>query len=306
MDISKYIGLFLLKNDYCYLPGIGNLEIKRKPAVYNATAGEMESPKYELIYTQSIGSIDDQMANFIANNERVSIAHAANAIREFCSHAKHSMNNGNALEIPGIGRFISNGGDIQFVQDANLHIEGKSIPFFKTSTRVEEAKEVPISEIYQQTSFKEPKADEEIVLQAPQVNWGKIVLLGLLGLLLLGGAGFLFWYYTQNKETIEPAPQQTVSETPVTNTDTTVQNTNPPTDNIVATTGSKVIINQYDNQAKADKRFRQLQSYGHTVEMVQKDSVYYIVMPVAGTVTNQEQYVDSLKRLFGSNVRMME
>ena len=34
MDIAKYIGLYLLKNNFCYLHGLGNLEIKRRPAVY--------------------------------------------------------------------------------------------------------------------------------------------------------------------------------------------------------------------------------------------------------------------------------
>jgi nucleoid DNA-binding protein len=311
MDIAKYIGLFLLKNEYCYLPGIGNLEIKRKPASYDPTAQELHSPEYELLYTQTIGSIDDRFANFIANNERISIAHAANAIREYTAQAKQLIRNGHDLTIPGIGKFSGDSsGSIRFVPDANLHIEGKSIPFFKTSTRIEEQKEKPISEIYQNTSFREPRADEEIVLKPAQINWGKIALLSFLGLILISGAYLIFWYYNNNPSLVKLPEQQDESEQVSTPTEQDASNLNSDSSNTTATTmstgtsgttGAKVIINEYKDANRADKRLKQLQSYGNPVELVQRDSIYYIVLPVSGMVNDEGAYLDSLKRIFNPN-----
>ncbi len=315
MDIAKYIGLFLLKNDYCYLPGIGNLEIKRKPASYDPTSRQLNAPEYELLYTQTIGSIDDRFANFIANNERISIAHAANAIREFTAQSKHMIQNGHDLPIPGIGKFTGSSSGIRFIPDANLHIEGKSIPFFKTSTRVEEQKEQPISEIYQNTSFREPKADEEIVLKPAQVNWGKIALLSFLGLIIISGVLLIFWYYNNNPNKIytpENADEPTMVEAPVNTGDTSSVSAAGTDSSDVSgigagATGAKVIVNEYTDAARADKRLKQLQSYGHQVELVQRDSGYYIVLPLGGTINNEAAYLDSLKRIFnpGGNVRIL-
>lgn len=312
MDIAKYIGLFLLKNDYCYLPGIGNLEIKRKPASYDPAAQQLHSPEYELLYTQTIGSIDDRFANFIANNERISIAHAANAIREYTAQAKQLIRNGHDLPIPGIGKFSGDSsGSIHFIPDANLHIEGKTIPFFKTSTRVEEQKEKPISEIYQNTSFREPRADEEIVLKPAQINWGKIALLSFLSLIILSGAFLIFWYYN-NSPTLVKVPKQqdepeqvatpTIPESGSISSDTLTSTTSstPPT-GTVTTIGAKVIINEYSDANRADRRLKQLQSYGNAVELVQRDSNYYIVLPVIGIVNDEAAYLDSLKRIFNPN-----
>jgi nucleoid DNA-binding protein len=316
MDIPKYIALFLLKYEFCYLPGIGNLEIKRKPAAYDSSTHQLKPLAYELIYTQAIGSIDDQLANFIANNERVSIAHAANAIRDFTTVSKRQMSEGQEIIIPAIGKFIEDNHNIRFIQDPGLEIAAKAIPFFKTSTRVEEQKQKPISEIYQQTSFKEPKGDEEIVLQQPQVNWGKILMLCLIGAIVIGGAAFLIWYYmntsktatdtgapVEQVDTMMPADTATPAVTAVNNTNTSAAG---PAG--VTATGNKVILNEYTDSAKAARRLKQLQSYGHPVDLVQKDSLYYIVLPLTAPVANQQQFLDSLSRIFNpkDGVKMMQ
>lgn len=316
MDIPKYIALFLLKYEFCYLPGIGNLEIKRKSAEYDSETHQLKPVAYELIYTQAIGSIDDQLANFIANNERISIAHAANAIRDFTTVSKRQMSEGQEITIPAIGKFIEDNHNIRFIPDPGLQIEAKAIPFFKTSTRVEEQKQKPISEIYQQTAFKEPKGDEEIVLQQPQVNWGKILMLCLIGAIVIGGAAFLVWYYMNTNKAKQGM------DTPVEQTDTMLQQqdaaSGTATNDTASTSaaipagapavGNKVILNEYTDSFKAAKRLKQLQSYGHPVDIVQKDSLYYIVLPLTAPVANQQQFLDSLSRIFNpkDGVKMMQ
>src|ERR1700748_3558921 len=120
MDIANYVGLFLLKNEYCFLPGIGSLQIEKKPAVYNKETQQMSSPQYEVYYRQDGGSIDDSFANFIATNERISIAHAANHLKDFCAQAKADLREGKSVIILGIGSLKSDNNNIRFEKDAAL------------------------------------------------------------------------------------------------------------------------------------------------------------------------------------------
>lgn len=307
MDIAKYVGLFLIKNEYCYLPGIGNLEIRKKPASYDRENQQMNAPAFDILFRPTIGSIDDTFANFVATNERISIAHAANAIKDFCSRAKADLAEGRDLQVPGVGRFSGSGADLKFYTDPSLQIQPKSIPFFKNSTRSEHSKEKAISEIYQATEFREPKADEEIILQTPQVNWGKIITLSAIVLVLIAGAIFMFYYFnSRNNSSTDPAVAdttvhpETTAPADVVPADTTSQQV--PAASVAGTdvtTSYNVVLREYTTSAQAEKRVAQLKSYGNNVTMVAKDSTtFYVVMPVTSPAADTGKVVDSLKRLF--------
>ena len=163
MDIGKYVGLFLLKNEYCYLPGFGSLQIIKRTATFNKETLKSETPGYEVVFIKGIGALDDTFANFIANNERISIAHASNYVKDYSAYIKSEFQEGHEVVIPGIGKFISKigGEDIYFETDPSLRIQGKQIPYFKISSEVEQKKkEETISNIIEKTTFKEPKSEE--------------------------------------------------------------------------------------------------------------------------------------------------
>jgi nucleoid DNA-binding protein len=309
MDIAKYVGLFLIKNEYCFLPGIGSLQIEKKAAVYDKEAQKMTAPSYQVMYRQAGGSIDDSFANFIANNERISIAHAANHLKDFCAGAKVDLKEGREVIIPSIGKFLLGAnGNIQFATDPHLHIEGKAVPFFRNSVSVDQKKEEAISNIIEKTTIREPKADEEIVLQAPQVNWGKIALLAIIALVVIGGAIFLFWFMNRPKadespvvpvtETVAPAQESTA---PAPTTDTASAPAGTPVS--AATDGTityKVALHQYPYRERAESRVAKLKSYGNnSVSLLVKDSTaYYVVMPMTSAAADTTRVVDSLRKLF--------
>src|SRR5690606_38950538 len=142
MDIAKYIGIYLLKNEYCYLPGIGSLQVLKRSAHFNKETLQTDAPGYEVVFLKGVGSVDDAFANFIANNERVSIAHASNHIKDYCASAKQSLLSGSELVIPGIGKLktVDANNNIIFETEPGLRIQGKSIPFFKNSTNLNQKK----------------------------------------------------------------------------------------------------------------------------------------------------------------------
>ncbi|MFT4060807.1 MAG: hypothetical protein QM642_00465 [Edaphocola sp.] len=316
MDIAKYVGLFLLKNEYCFLPGIGSLQVEKRSAVYDKEAQKMASPTYEVNFRATGGSIDDSFANFIANNERISIAHAANQLKDFCARSKAELLDGQEVHIPGIGKFVPDGNNvIRFDADPHLHIEGKAIPFFKNNVAAPMApQEEKLSNIIERTTFKEPKADEEIEYQAPAINWPKIIILGVVLLALIGGGIYAYWYFANRNtapETNEPVQsgqeavpttdtvQTATAAAPVANSDTQATAA-PPVTNAGGIVKYNVAIQHYDNKEKAEARAAKLRSYGNTgVSVTAKDSAnYYVTVSIEGNVADTAAVVDSLRRLF--------
>lgn len=310
MDIAKYVGLFLIKNEYCYMPGIGSFQIEKKPAVYNAETKELNAPEYEITFQKTAGSIDDSFANFIATNERISIAHASNYFKDYCARIKTEIMEGEEVIIPGIGKLFSKDKHlIQFEKDPQLQIHGKAIPFFKVSPEAEKKEEQTISNIFEQTSIKQPAADEEIVMQAPQVNWTKIILLIISILAIIG----LVIYFIMSSQTKNKEKAQNQEVEPIETQDAYVETAAEFTDDEAATveptTNSGtylVLINSYPTQERAERRVAQLTSYGHSVSLNSKDSSQFNVVMTMPAGVDTTHYLDSLSRLFGSKMHILK
>lgn len=310
MDIAKYVGLFLIKNEYCYMPGIGSFQIEKKPANYNAETQEMSAPEYEITFQKTAGSIDDSFANFIATNERISIAHASNYFKDYCARIKVEIMEGKEVIIPGIGKlFTTDNQLIKFEKDPKLQIQGKAIPFFKVSPEAEKKEEQTISNIFEQTAIREPSANEEIVMKAPQVNWIKIVILSVSVLAIIG----LIIYFLMSSQSNKNVQNQELEPT-----ETPEAYYEAPTETVIedeaiapvvtqSSTGAfLVLINSYPTKERAERRIAQLKSYGHSVTLNTKDSSQYnVVLPMPAGV-DTTQYLDSLGRLFGSKVHILK
>lgn len=303
MDIAKYIGLFLLKNEYCFLPGIGSLNITRKPAKYDKESGKLLPPEYTVDYERNSGSIDDSFANFIANNERISIVHASNYLKDFCSEMKTRLKNGEEVNIPAIGTFKEDSDQIIiFEKDPHLNVKGKSIPIFKNSASVEQ-KQDDLLKIIENTEIKEPKGDEEIVIKPPTVNWTKIIIIAVVA---IGIIAVIIYFVTNlvNTKNLDKSDNQTEivqpADTAVTRkTSDTAATTTLPANN--KSDSFMVAINQYPDLAAATKRSKQLNSFGNKTAIWTKDSSAFYVIFKIDTVVNQQKAIDSLRRIFNPN-----
>lgn len=309
MDIAKYIGLFLLKNKFCYIHGLGNLELKKRSASYDDQS--LQPPAYEVTLTPG-GSIDDNLANFIATNEQISISKASNALREFSTTAREELQAGKEVSIPAIGKFVEQNGKIHFVTDPNLQYHPPSIPTLRSAPRRTEAPpsaahEPPISKpqpAYQPPVTTGPAYPEPE--QGARLNWGRIIVaLLLLGIVIAAIVfGLRYWRLqqadnadAQNEVVVDttaqaaPIAADTVKPTPVNEHEMTLRE-----DGNLA---FKAILNTYDDGAKAERRVQQLQSYGNNVELIAEDStMFLVVMPVVAAPADTTRVLDSLTRNF--------
>ena len=326
MDVAKYIGLFILKNHFCYIHGLGNLEMKKIPAGYDGRA--LHAGSYDVLLVPA-GSLDDSLANFIATNEQISISKAANALRDYSLQAKADLQAGKEIIIPTIGKFVDVEGKTTFVTDPKLQYTTPAIPVVRLHKR-EEATPLPAAQrqapIYQPNAATpttapayQPQYEEE---QGARLNWGRIILVAVILLAFIGlnVAGYFYFIKPRKAEKIAPVAdtliraKDTVLQTPAVlpitadtavKTDTTTGATMLPESNIAVKNNVlyyKVILNTYYSKEKAEKRYKQLRGNGTKVDMMTEDSLnYYIVLPVHSTSKDTTRILDSLSTLYNPN-----
>ncbi|HZH88131.1 MAG TPA: hypothetical protein VFD78_03035 [Chitinophagaceae bacterium] len=312
MDVAHYLGVFLLENELCYLHGIGNLEVRKTPARYDKESESMIPATYDIVFSKTSGSIDDSFPNFIATHERVSISNAANQIKEFVQHSLNTMRDGNQVDLPGLGKFyMDQNQEVQFEKDDKLHIEGKSIPFFKIRESAER-KDNTIEQIFENTEIKELKAGEEIVIKPPTLNWSRIVILGLLLLVIVGVIGYFGYKFINKPDDVEPVMQSeqldefTMEALPEEDLSAIQEEETTP-----SASQSDVIyamLNKYSTEERAQSRSNQLNSFGHKTEVkvLAGGEEYGVVLVMERTGQDEQDIVDSLRVFFGVPVEIVE
>jgi nucleoid DNA-binding protein len=302
MDIAKYIGLYLLKNNFCYLHGLGNLQIHKKPAVQEGDT--LAAPRYEVVLVPS-GSIDDSLANFIATAEQTSISKSSNEIRNFVEAARADLAAGKQVPIPGIGHFVSQNGKTAFVADPNLAYAPPAIPILKMSKRLDEP-----------PSFRRD-ADEDVSVSSGG-NKQRMLLIILAVAAVIGLVVLAIRYMNKPVEEVpvEAAPQATPVTPPTVLPDTTaaqVTDTTGLAPAAIATPApvnsgtAQIVLRSYPTQAAAEKRRRTLQStpLGETVSVVAQDSTHFlVVIPYTAALPDSTRVLDSLSRVYGSKATL--
>ncbi len=298
MDIAKYIGLYLLKNNFCYIHGLGNLELKKKPSVHDGQS--INAPQYEVLLS-STGSIDDSLANFIATHEQTSISKASNALRDFSTATRTALAAGKDVDIPALGKFTEQNGVVKFITDANLQYTPPSIPILRTSKRLEEAPsfgmKAPIEDSYSGTS---------------NINWSKIGLWG--GIAAIAIILAIFGIRAMNNRGTAPvaiatpadphAVAQAIIPADTNIIDTTVAaptpTSAPAAAMATATDGTtQVVLGTYPSRVAAERRIKTLSGNGNKVALVAQDSTnFLVVMPVMLKAADSAKTMDSLRRMF--------
>lgn len=313
MEVAKYIGLFLLKNKACYIHGLGNLELKKKPATFNGDT--LQAGSYEVALTPA-GSIDDNLANFIATNELISISKASNALRDYSTQAKADLAQGKDVVIPAIGKFTEVDGKMKFLTDPHLQYTPPPIQAIRTSRRAEE--EMMMQQQPQQ--YNPPHREyipqtQQTQQQQPypggngrQLNWNRIFLVVFLVLVAVIGGIYAIRFVknrslSNSAQTMAPLTDTTAApkkDSTVTKVDS-VANADSSVGTIQKTPDGmlhfKVIIDNFPNRKKADKRAKTMISYGHQAEVIAEDSNSYdVVMPVIAAPADTAHIMDSMRR----------
>ncbi len=297
MDITKYIGLYLLKNHFCYVHGIGNIELVKRPSVYDGKT--LQAPSYEVVVTPG-GSIDDNLANFIATNEQISISKAANALRDFSGQARKDMAAGEEVSIPNIGVLVEQNGKVKFVTDSKFQFTPAGIPTIRNSKQLDE-----------QNARQAHKPAYPPPQKADSVNWSMVILVIVLLIIIAGGVYGIYYYSNQNRMNSPSvaAVKDTVIQAPIPltppDTTTVVRDTAtsfPPsvTQDSLQVNTYKMVIGNYPTRERAERRLFNLQKGGNIVDVLQKDSTNFLIISTVNCRPIDTLHVmDSMSRMFG-------
>jgi nucleoid DNA-binding protein len=293
MDIAKYIGQFLLKNRFCYVHGLGNIELKKISGTNDGKT--LQGASYQVIVTPG-GSIDDNLANFIATNEQISISKAANALREYSMQARKDMAEGKEVILPNMGKFVEQNGKVSFITDSNFTYTPAGVPTIKNSKQLDEKNSRPI---HHSSSHHAP-------VRADSVNWSVVILVGVL-LLLVAGGGYGIYYYmhqgSENTATTTVAKDTVVQQTPMAAPVDTVRHDSVATAPVVdslSETPYKIIIGSYKSKTRADQRVEKLALSNVTAQVAMVDSTSYVVITTVNARAVDTTHVkDSLARFYG-------
>ncbi len=325
MDLNNYIALYLVKNKYCSLPGLGTLTLIKEPAVKGS--GNIDSPKYNITF-KNVGSIDDQLPHFIGLKENISTNNASNALSVFAKEVKEEIAEGRPFVIEGLGRFVNANGKLDFQQQSDLDLGEftQQLPPAPTPTVVATQNNTLSAgnDTLRENHQNNPKQPMSI---------GKILVpLGLIA--LLGVGGYYAFNYLKNKPSADQAisdvtADTTIASTSATTTDTTNNLSTPsvvdtstrvvtPATAVTDTTkpaapvapvasgpAMKVAIQTYKTEAEASKRIASLVKLNKDASLLKADSVtFHVVINLPSTSNTAEKVVDSLRKFYnpGGNV----
>jgi len=326
MDVAKYIGLFLLKNNFVYINGLGNLELIKHPASY--LDGQLIPAYFEVIIGTS-GSIDDNLSNFIANNEQMSISKASNALREFSTQVKLDLEQGREVVIPAIGKLIEVNGKVQFLTDPKLQFRAPNIaaekrnpqpidPFAKAQPAAFQQQQqqqfynpqMPSpqdNQAFQPNNYPQQPAPEEYYEEAPantsKINWTRVLIaLGIfifIIVVIFVAINFLGSDSNKGKKII--MPQQ--SEAPASSNSNTLAEPDSSFVESPATGGITfdVRLFAFSDYNKAKLRMKDLQNKGYSdvyLDQTPDSSLTFVLIPIEHvSPADTAVLMDSLRQL---------
>ncbi len=276
MEITKYIGLYLLKNHFCYIHGLGNLELQKRPVIHDGKS--LLGASWEVVVTQG-GSIDDNLANFIATNEQVSIAKASNDLRDYSIQTRKDLAAGKTSTIDGIGTFIEENGRVKFITDEHFNFTPGGLPTIKNSRQLDEqmAKPAKVAKTQQPITV----APEPEPTKRKTVNWSRVILVGIVFIILAVSIFVISYYIGHSPHRVAPAP---VIDSPQKN-NALVDSAHKKIDSNAVTypidtnvNTYKMIIGDYPTMSKAESERRRLKAKGESVDLIVKDSVNYLLL----------------------------
>ena len=211
---------------------------------------------------------------------------------------------GDEVPIPNIGKFVEVNDKVKFITDDNFRFTPAGIPTVRNSKQLEE-----------QNARMQHKPAYPPPTKADSVNWSMVILLVVL-LVILGAGIFGIWYYMKEnsasavaaQEAAKQAVQDSIirAQNPPSPVDTTHKNDSAMIAAMTIPQDSskynnyKIIIGNYPNRERADRRLHNLSMNGNHVELVVADSVDYLILTTVNcraVDTNRVKY--SLVSLFG-------
>ncbi len=299
MKIEQLIVQYLYQNKRVSLQDIGVFSVAEDITIPTDIEKDTVLPENAIQFKYDTKTLQDEgLINFVIENTRKIRPLATSDLESFVMLNKQFLNIGKPLVMEGLGTLQKiNDGSYTFTQSTTSHVV------------VKEAPKVVTEKLKEKISFATPEKEAG-------TNKGKLLLLGLLGIVILAGAFTVYYFVTKDKSNTNDS---LVDSEKVINTKDSADKVNAQT-NSTADTSSKinpittttttivntkdsntfyVVIKEYQDLFMAKKRMDKLVSYGNKLVLTTQDSITYKMrMPFKLSITDTLKIKDSLNKFF--------
>jgi hypothetical protein len=290
VKIEQLIVKYLYLNKQVTLQGIGTFRLD--PAVLLPAGNEKEKdfvmPENALHFEYNLKAGEDEgLVRYIVQHTSKILPLASSDLESYSMLAKQFLNIGKPLVIEGVGTVQkSQQGNYQFIPGVFITPRIDDIP--------KQARE---------------KRDETVSFETePPTNHTRRNRLLLLAAVLIALAGLAAYYFTAYREQgiAQSATPPVAIVTDTLQKDSIAVN-RPDTGNAAVnpaaasdTNGFKVVLQQFNSFASAQRAMKKLTAYGHKLVLITDDSLSFeLAMPIKAPLSDTSRAKDSLKRFFG-------
>jgi hypothetical protein len=290
MKIEQLIVQYLYDNKKVTLQDIGTFMLSPEIFITPDSDKIAELPPNAITFEHNDKALKDEgLINFVVEHTRKIKPLATADLESYCILNKQFLNIGKPFIIEGLGTLLKNQfGQYEFIQSTI------SNPRLKETPSIVKEKE------YEDINFTTAQKD-----QSSKKRFA--VLLVVVLVLLIAAALYYFLHKPAKDNTLEKVeePISVISQptqTPVTNDSTKpVKPDTAAVKPVAKDYNFKIVIKEYPNIIAAQKAYKRLTGYGHTLILTTKDSSHYeLAIPFNTALTDTLRAKDSLSIFFNT------
>jgi hypothetical protein len=286
VKVQDLLGEFLYQNKQLTLPTIGSFEMDASVNVYESKEGTL--PENTIRFTQNIqAAAHDDLMNYLVQHSGKMKPLALSDLESYISNGWQLLNIGKPFTIRGVGSLTKSGSTLHFQQGTPVLEKAEATGAYNVKDRTREKEEI-----------KELNFDSEV-----KKGGGKKAIIGIASVAALALIGWAIYLAIPKNDTVANDEQETVqpdtSSTQATqDTVVTLIQDTAATVSVKVDTSFQLVLFTFADTVKANKELRKQLTRRTNVAMVQKDSLYQLLLTVNKPLADTTKVMDSLRSYY--------
>jgi hypothetical protein len=286
VKVQDLLGEFLYQNKQLTLPTIGSFEMDASVNVYESKEGTL--PENTIRFTQNTqAAAHDDLMNYLVQHSGKMKPLALSDLESYISNGWQLLNIGKPFTIRGVGSLTKSGSTLHFQQGTPVLEKAEATGAYNVKDRTREKEEI-----------KELNFDSEV-----KKGGGKKAIIGIASVAALALIGWAIYLAIPKNDTVANDEQETVqpdtSSTQATqDTVVTLIQDTAATVSVKVDTSFQLVLFTFADTVKANKELRKQLTRRTNVAMVQKDSLYQLLLTVNKPLADTTKVMDSLRSYY--------
>ncbi len=289
MKVQDLLGEFLYQHKQLILPTIGSFHMDSSVNVYESKDGVL--PENTIQFTQNNqAGFDDELLQFLVQQSGKMKALAMSDLDSYISNGHQLLNIGKPFNIKGVGSLTKKGTAFFFEQGAPILEKTEASGAYNLKDR---------------TRYKEEVKELNFDSEEKKGNGKKIMIVtaSIIALALIGWAVYLALpdnetTANEQESVVQDTAQIISSDTGRVSTIPVARDTTIRLAAAVTDSSFQLILFSFADSAKANREMAKQLIKRNNIALMQKDSIYQIVLTVKRPLTDTAKVMDSLRSFY--------